>query len=62
MPTIEWVMQAFNKVAPTPKELVVNAGRYEGTAFVYLVTKIPEPAELEAWLASYRCYGSEEPR
>src|SRR5215475_10477376 len=59
VPTIEWVLQAFNKIAPPPKELVVNAGRYAGTAFVYLVTKTPEAARLEEWLAWYRCYGSE---
>ena len=59
VPTIEWVLRAFNKIAPPPKELVVNAGRYTATAFVYLVTKMPDPATLEEWLASYRCYGSE---
>lgn len=59
VPTIEWVLQAFNKIAPPPKELVINAGRYAGTAFVYLVTKMPAPDVLSQWIESYQRYGTE---
>ena len=58
VPTIQWVLEAFERIAPPPKELVVNAGRYAGTAFVYLVTKLPGPNSLQEWIESYSRYGS----
>lgn len=57
VPTIQWVLEAFKRVAPPPKELVVNAGRYAGTAFVYLVTKMPDPNSLQEWIEAYGRYG-----
>src|SRR5215469_5877633 len=59
VPTIEWVLQAFNKIAPPPKALATNAGRCAGTAFVYLVTKVPAPDALEQWIEAYQRYGTE---
>jgi hypothetical protein len=58
VPTIEWVLEAFSKVAPAPKEIVINAGRYSGTAFLYLVTKMPASDALNQWIEAYRGYGS----
>jgi hypothetical protein len=52
-PTIQWVLESFRSVAPAPPGLVVDAGRYTGTAYAYLVTKVPEEAALQDWVQSY---------
>ena len=54
VPTIEWVLEAFNRVAPAPREIAINAGRYPGTAFVYLVTKMPAADALNRWIEAYQ--------
>jgi len=59
VPTIEWVLEAFNKIAPAPRDLVINAGRYSGTAFLYLVTKMPAPDALNQWIEAYERYRPE---
>jgi hypothetical protein len=55
-PTIQWVLESFRGVAPVPPGLVVDAGRYTGTAYAYLVTKLPEEAALQAWVKSYEAH------
>jgi hypothetical protein len=55
-PTIEWALEAFCGVAPAPPGEVIDVGRYGGTAFAYLVTKVPEAEELQKWVAAYESY------
>src|SRR5260370_1157633 len=53
LPTIQLLLEAFRNLAPAPAELVINAGRYAGTAFAYLVTRMPEEPSLKNWISSY---------
>ena len=52
-PTVQWVLESFRALAPSPPELVVETGRYNGTSYAYLVTKLPDRAALQNWLRSY---------
>ena len=52
-PTVQWVLESFRKVAPTPPGLVVETGRYSGTTYAFLVTKLPDSAALQHWAQSY---------
>jgi hypothetical protein len=52
-PTVQWVLDAFRQLAPEPAGIVLEAGRYSGTTYAYLVTTLPENAELAAWVARY---------
>jgi hypothetical protein len=51
--TVQWVLESFRKVAPDPAGLVIETGRYSGTTYAYLVTKLPDTATLERWRESY---------
>jgi hypothetical protein len=53
-PTVQWVLDSFRRVAPEPVGLVLEAGRYSGTLYAYLVTKLPEEAALRAWAKQYK--------
>jgi len=53
-PTVQWVLEAFRRVAPEPAGLVLEAGRYSGTLYAYLVSKLPEDAALEGWVRQYK--------
>jgi hypothetical protein len=52
-PTVQWVLESFRSIAPNPPGLVVEAGRYSGTTYAYLVTKLPDNAALQLWAQSY---------
>jgi len=52
-PTVQWVLESFSKVAPSPPGLVVETGRYSGTTYAYLVTKLPDSAALQRWTQTY---------
>lgn len=52
-PTVQWIVESFSVVAPDPPGLVVETGRYKGTAYGYLVTKSVDDAELKRWIQSY---------
>ena len=52
-PTVQWVLEAFRRVAPEPTGLVLEAGPYSGTLYAYLVTKLPDEAELRVWVLQY---------
>jgi hypothetical protein len=52
-PTIQWVLESFRALAPSPPELVVETGRYNGTSYAYLVTKLPDRPALQDWLRAY---------
>jgi hypothetical protein len=52
-PTVLWVVESFRSMAPSPPGLVVEAGRYSGTTYAYLVTKLPDNAALQQWTQSY---------
>src|ERR1700681_699952 len=56
-PTVQWVLEAFRRVAPEPAGLVLEAGRYSGTLYAYLVTKMPEQAALANWVRLYQGQG-----
>jgi hypothetical protein len=58
-PTVIWVLESFRKVAPDPPGLVVETGRYSGTTYAYLVTKLPDNAALQHWTQSYDSYVKE---
>jgi hypothetical protein len=53
-PTVQWVLDSFRRVAPEPVGLVLEAGRYSGTLYAYLVTKLPEETALRAWVKQYK--------
>jgi hypothetical protein len=53
-PTVLWVLESFRAVAPAPPELVLGTGKYSGTSYAYLVTKLPESTVLQAWVRSYQ--------
>ena len=52
-PTVQWVLESFRALAPSPPEVVVETGRYNGTTYAYLVTKLPDRSALQDWLRSY---------
>jgi hypothetical protein len=55
-PTVQWVVESFRTVAPRPPGLVVEAGRYSGTTYAYLVTKFADDAALQRWIQSYESF------
>jgi len=55
-PTVLWVLESFRKVAPDPPGLVVETGRYSGTTYAYLVTKLPDNEVLQRWTESYESH------
>jgi len=52
-PTVQWVLEAFRRVAPEPVGLVLEAGPYSGTLYAYLVTKMPDDGALRVWVLQY---------
>jgi hypothetical protein len=52
-PTVQWVLEAFRRLAPEPVGLVLETGPYSGTLYAYLVTKLPDEAALRAWVQQY---------
>ncbi len=56
-PTVQWVLEAFRNVAPEPAGLVLETGRYSGTLYAYLVTKMPDEAALANWIQLYKAQG-----
>jgi hypothetical protein len=52
-PTVQWVLEAFRKVAPEPVGVVLETGRYSGTAYAYIVTTLPDDTALRAWVGRY---------
>ena len=58
-PTVQWVLEAFRRVAPEPPGLVLETGRYSGTLYAYLVTKMPDDAALRGWVRLYRSHARE---
>jgi hypothetical protein len=55
-PSLQWVLEAFRKVAPNPPGPVLDTGRYSGTTYVYLTTKLPDSADVQRWAQSYESY------
>jgi len=55
-PTVLWVLESFRKVAPDPPGLVLETGRYSGTTYAYLATKLPDNAALRLWTQSYESH------
>ena len=53
-PTVQWVLDSFRRVAPEPVGLVLETGRYSGTLYAYLVTKLPEETALRTWVKQYK--------
>jgi hypothetical protein len=56
-PTVQWVLDQFRQIAPEPAGLVLETGRYSGTLYAYLVTKMPDEAALTKWVQLYRSQG-----
>ncbi len=52
-PTVQWVLEGFRKLAPEPAATVLETGRYSGTLYAYLVSKMPERAALDVWVRRY---------
>ena len=52
-PTIQWVLESFQAIAPAPAEVVIDSGQYAGTSYAYLVTKLPGGEQLRRWVSSY---------
>lgn len=53
-PTVQWVLDTFRRVAPEPAGLVLEAGRYSGTLYAYLITRLPDEAAVQAWVKQYK--------
>ena len=58
-PTVQWALDAFRRVAPEPAGLVLEAGRYSGTLYAYIVTQMPEKAVLTDWVQRYQAQATE---
>ena len=56
-PTVQWVLDQFRQIAQEPAGLVLETGRYSGTLYAYLVTKMPDEAALTKWVQLYRAQG-----
>ncbi len=52
-PTVQWVLESFNAIAPEPSDLVIDTGQYAGTSYAYLITKLPSEDRLRTWVQSY---------
>ena len=61
-PSAEQILQAFCGMAPPPPAAVIDAGRYGGTSFAYLVTKVPEADTLQDWVAAYESHTPTAPK
>jgi hypothetical protein len=59
LPTVQWVLESFRRVAPEPAALVLETGRYGGTLYAYLVTKMPEKTVLRGWVERYNAQAKE---
>jgi len=55
-PATEWALASFCVLAPTPPGAVIDVGRYAGTTFAYLVTKVPDADALQKWVLAYESY------
>ncbi len=53
-PTVQWVLDSFRRVAPEPVGLVLETGRYSGTLYAYLVTRMPDETLLRGWVKQYK--------
>ncbi|MGO8794149.1 MAG: hypothetical protein ACLQLC_04950 [Candidatus Sulfotelmatobacter sp.] len=58
-PTVQWALDAFRHVAPEPAGLVLEAGRYSGTLYAYIVTQMPEKAVLTDWVQRYQAQATD---
>jgi hypothetical protein len=58
-PTVQWVLEAFRRIAPEPAGVVLETGRYSGTLYAYLVTRMPDDAALQRWVQLYRAQARE---
>ena len=58
-PTVQWVLESFRRVAPEPAALVLETGRYSGTLYAYLVSKLPDEAALNRWVNLYEALGQD---
>ena len=56
---IEWVLEAFRRVAPEPAGPVLEAGKYGETKYVYLVTKPADEAAQKGWVRRYEIQGQD---
>ena len=52
-PTMREVLSAFSALAPQPVASVIDAGRFNGTSFAYLVTSWPGDEALAEWVRLY---------
>ncbi|MGB7601198.1 MAG: hypothetical protein WBM24_12885 [Candidatus Sulfotelmatobacter sp.] len=52
-PTVMWALESFRAIAPEAPGLVIAAGRYGGTSYAYLVTRVPDEAALQRWKQTY---------
>jgi hypothetical protein len=52
-PTVMWALESFRAIAPEAPGLVIAAGRYGGTSYAYLVTRVPEEAAMRQWKQTY---------
>lgn len=48
------VLQAFRCLAPSPPGLVIEAGTSETSSLAYVITLMPSPAALRAWVQAYK--------
>ncbi len=58
-PTVQWVLEAFRKAAPEPAGIVLETGRYSGTAYAYVVTTLPDAEALAGWIQRYQAQAQE---
>jgi len=60
-PTSDWALEGLGKLAPTPPGEVIDVGRYPGSTFAYLVTRVPVGEVLQKWVLAYEAHGQPTP-
>ena len=57
--TAEWVLESFRKLAPEPPGPVLETGKYSGTKYAYVVTKLADETLVKSWVRRYELQAQE---
>ena len=55
------IISRFSSLAPSPPGIIVKAGFDQASSSAFLTTKMPEPAALQQWVATYHSFGKTTP-
>lgn len=51
--TAEWALESFRQLAPDPVGPILETGKYSGTLYAYLVSKVPDENAVKNWVRRY---------